>query len=657
MSTILTKLRHSPILLAGAIVLCLATSCVPLALSSPEPVAYAAGSPGPAGSQVQPASGQTAALAAEYLSPKPGSAWNPAGSTIALRYGAPLGQNSAGSRLFDVSGSSSGQHSGTVVLSDDQLTLIFKPDHPFAAGETVSVNVSSWQDPATGNNYDPAGFSFYVAPQSAAPVINTTGASIIPQHSAPPSPAQIESVNPYVTVPGDFPAITVTVPAGQTSPGLIFASNFGLSPDPSGYYLMILDNQGQPVFYQQMPANSRSLDFTMQPDGTLSYSDAATDSFVIMDNTYDVIGRIRPGNGYQMLDEHDLQLLPNGHYLLLANEARTMDLSKVVAGGNANASVTGQIIQELDKNNNVVFQWRDLDYIPVTDTSQPLNTPQIDYSHSNAIAVDTDGNLVLSSRHLDEITKVDHNSGDIIWRLGGKGNQFTFATAPGISGPAQFYHQHDIRVLPDGHFTVFDNHNGRQPQISRGLEYAVDETSKTATLVWEYQTTPGVYADAMGNVQRLPDGNSMIDWGTNLTPNITEVQPDGTPVFQIDFGGPDVSYRAFRFPWHGYPTWPPALVLQSTNNELTLTFSWNGATDVTSYRVYGGNTSSPGNLVAEQPKAAGFETSLVVPDAQNAYCYYQVLPIDANGKTTQSSAVIRNPAATNAACAATPPAK
>src|SRR5450759_5348250 len=115
-----------------------------------------------------------------------------------------------------------------------------------------------------------------------APVINTTGASIIPQHSAPPSPAQIESVNPYVTVPGDFPAITVTVPAGQTSPGLIFASNFGLSPDPSGYYLMILDNQGQPVFYQQMPANSRSLDFTMQPDGTLSYSDAATDSFCLL---------------------------------------------------------------------------------------------------------------------------------------------------------------------------------------------------------------------------------------------------------------------------------------------------------------------------------------------------------------------------------------
>ena len=640
--------RYWSFLLASALTLCLVTSCGSLAQSSSVAAAPAPVSVTPGGSQVGPPPG------IQYLSPKPGSTWHPPGSTVAVRYGGVLAPGSAAGQIFDVNGTSSGHHVGSVALSDDGLTLIFRPDHPFAAGETVNVSLSAWQDAISEQAYPPAGFSFSITPQGGAPLLSTTGGKIIEQHSAPATAGHAGPVPSYLTVPADFPAITVTVPASDTGAGLIFASNFALNPDPSGYYLMILDNQGQPVFYQQMPENTRSLDFTAQPDGTLSYSDAASNSFIVMDNTYHVIRQVRPGNGYPLLDEHDLQVLPNGHYLLFAAEARSMDLSQVVAGGKPDASVTGEIIQELDKNGNVVFQWRQLDYIPVTDTSEALTVALIDYSHANSIALDTDGNLVLSSRHLDEITKIDHQTGAVIWRMGGKGNQFSFASAPGVSGPAEFYHQHDVRVLPNGHFTVFDNHNFHQPQISRALEYAVDEQAKTATLVWEYQTTPGVYADAMGNVQRLPNGDSVVDWGTVFVPNISEVRPDGTRAFELDFGGPDVSYRAFRFPWHGYPTWPPALVLQDADNQLTLTFSWNGATDVTSYKVYGGNASPPNQLVGEQPKSAGFETSLVVPDAQNAYCYYQVLPVDANGKPTQPSAVARNPAATNPACAATP---
>ena len=34
--------------------------------------------------------------------------------------------------------------------------------------------------------------------------------------------------------------------------------------------------------------------------------------------------------------------------------------------------------------------------------------------------------LMISSRHLNEITKISRTTGDIIWRFGGKNNQFTF---------------------------------------------------------------------------------------------------------------------------------------------------------------------------------------------------------------------------------------
>ena len=50
----------------------------------------------------------------------------------------------------------------------------------------------------------------------------------------------------------------------------------------------------------------------------------------------------------------------------------------------------------------------------------------IDYCHTNAIEQDNDGNILISSRNMDEITKINRITGQIIWRLGGKNNQFEF---------------------------------------------------------------------------------------------------------------------------------------------------------------------------------------------------------------------------------------
>ncbi|GIT32243.1 MAG: hypothetical protein Ct9H300mP2_3220 [Candidatus Neomarinimicrobiota bacterium] len=48
-----------------------------------------------------------------------------------------------------------------------------------------------------------------------------------------------------------------------------------------------------------------------------------------------------------------------------------------------------------------------------------LTAQVIDYVHANAIELDNDGNILLSCRHMDEITKINHQTGEIIWRLGG----------------------------------------------------------------------------------------------------------------------------------------------------------------------------------------------------------------------------------------------
>ena len=120
-------------------------------------------------------------------------------------------------------------------------------------------------------------------------------------------------------------------------------------------------------------------------------------------------------------------------------------------------------------------------------------------------------------------------------------------------------HQHAIRRLPNGDVTLFDNGDFRYPALSRGVEYVLDEQAKRATLLWQFRKTPDIYASAMGYVQRLPGGNSIIGWGAT-NPTFTEVTPDGHVALELSFPPGVYSYRSYRFPWRGFATGirPPA---------------------------------------------------------------------------------------------------
>ena len=157
-------------------------------------------------------------------------------------------------------------------------------------------------------------------------------------------------------------------------------------------------------------------------------------------------------------------------------------MDSIVPGGNPNAIVTGLIIQEIDTNKNVVFQWRSWDHFAITDVascyaSVSLTGPRIDYAHGNAIELDHDGNLLISSRFMNEITKINRQTGAIIWRFGlnADNNMFTI-----INDTRGFSHQHDVRRLNNGHITVFDNGNCLSPEYSRTLEYELDEDNMIA---------------------------------------------------------------------------------------------------------------------------------------------------------------------------------
>ena len=213
-----------------------------------------------------------------------------------------------------------------------------------------------------------------------------------------------------------------------------------------------------------------------------------------------------------------MKLLPNGHALVFGTEVRTVDMSVLVPGGNPAASVTGDIIQELDANKRLVFEWHTFDHIPITNSFYNLTQANIDYAHVNSMSIDpTDNNLLASLRTTSEIVKINRQTGEVMWRLGGKENQFTFIGEHEENAPYYTVGQHDVHRLANGNLIFFDNGNisggGVTPNdrtYSRGVEYALDEVNMTATLVWEFRHTPDIQANCTGAIERFANGNTLL---------------------------------------------------------------------------------------------------------------------------------------------------
>ena len=342
-------------------------------------------------------------------------------------------------------------------------------------------------------------------------------------------------VNSYEYSQLPAPALTVEISNNPTS-GLLFTNTSQNILNPP--HLLIADENGNPFFSRPEP--NGVVDFKRQPNGVMTYYSRSRQKFLSMDNNFNITDSFYCGNGYTT-NIHDMQLLSNGNYLLTSYDPQPVDMSLIVPGGNPNAIVTAFIIQELDPDRNVVFQWRSWDHFQITDAVYlNLTDSLIDYVHGNAVEPDDDGNILISCRHMNEITKISRATGDIIWRLGGLNNEFTI-----LNDSVEFTYQHDIRRIANGNITMYDNGNFHSPNFSRAVEYQLDETNKIATLVWQYINDPVIYGNATGSAQRLSNGNTLICWGASPIGTFSEVTPAGDIALQLTFEPGIRSYRGF----------------------------------------------------------------------------------------------------------------
>jgi hypothetical protein len=458
-----------------------------------------------------------------YISPVPNSKYNTENTNIIIGYSEKINRSTFKTTQIKVFGNISGNHSYELIFVESDKRIIIKPERPFAAGEKVTVSgINNLND-----------FSFFVRSKVLIWPDDCDRKLVLSD------PVYSSFYNrDFMNTSDSLPAFVI-YNSGSTADGKLFIANFSNSFVTGT--MMILENSGAPVYSNTLVA--RAYDFKKQNNNLLTYYDELKHFFKGLDASYNVVDSFRCGNGYTT-DLHELRVLPDGSAWLMSYDAQLVDMSVIVPGGKSNAIVTGLIIQKINAQKNVVFQWRSWDHFQITDATHEILTDQnIDYVHGNAIEIDTDSNIMISSRHMDEITKINSTTGAIIWRLGGKNNQFAF-----LNDTIGFSHQHYIRRLPNEHIILFDNGNYHTPAFSRVIEYTIDESSKQVSIYWQYRHSPNIYAFAMGSAQRLSNGNTMIGWGSAST-TLTEVKPDGTVAYELSLPAGQMSYRAYRDEW------------------------------------------------------------------------------------------------------------
>lgn len=434
-----------------------------------------------------------------------------------------------------------------------------------------------------------------------------------------------------------IPALTVLRDEPGTSSDLMFIAPYNNPYGQAG--AVIVDNTGEPVWENpiadKVTTNFRVQRYRGSPvltwwQGEIELGHGVGE-YVIADAAYRTVRTVQAERGRRG-DLHEFVITPRDTALLTSYLVTRADLSSV--GGSRDGTIQDAMFQEIDlASGRVLMEWHSLDHIPLSESYAPVGEDW-DYTHINSVDLDGDDDgdsgdgLIVSARSTHTVYKIARD-GAIVWRLGGRYSDFDMG--PGTA----FAWQHDARRQPDGAITVFDN--GATPaveRLSRGLILDVDERAMRASLRRQY-TRPPILAGSQGSVQPLSNGNVFVGWGES--PYISEFDSSGRLLFDAMLGSQYESYRAFRLPWTGRPAETPALAVSDERGGARAYASWNGATEVSAWRLLAGERPDGLTPVA-QARASGFETAIASPSRGP---WFVAQAIDASGAPLGSSSAAR----------------
>jgi len=224
---------------------------------------------------------------------------------------------------------------------------------------------------------------------------------------------------------------------------------------------------------------------------------------------------------------HDFVETENGAYATLGVDIQAFSTSE------GEQDFCGDTILEVAANGSSREVWNIFDWFePDPDTnyheSCSGNHPgAMQWSHSNSLWYEASENAYyLTLRYLDKACKIDRDTGQLLWCVGGKDSEFT-----SIGEDTILKEPHS--VLPvDGGLLVFENYDELADGCSTGAEISLDFTSWTAQETWFYGTDTCVLNPIFGNIDPLINGNRMLVLG--VLGQIDETTLDKETVWRVN---------------------------------------------------------------------------------------------------------------------------
>lgn len=234
----------------------------------------------------------------------------------------------------------------------------------------------------------------------------------------------------------------------------------------------------------------------------------------------------------EMIDmHHDLRLIGEGSerkLLFLRDE-------EDVCAGVLEPYKTGGIKEVNFDSLQEVWSWR------ICDHYLPPNAWN-DWHHlNNVMPFPNEDAYLLSSRNQSMLFKIDRASGDIIWKMGKRGDFVMLSND-------WFGHQHAAEIMPNGHILMFDNGLDSRGW-SRALELAYNENNMTVEIVHQYRHSPDLFSGVWGDADRLANGNTLTVfglWSKTKHSHITESTASGETVWDLKFPLKWGIYRGHR---------------------------------------------------------------------------------------------------------------
>jgi hypothetical protein len=530
-----------------------------------------------------------------------------------------------------VTGSETGVHEGHLEAYSSAPGASYLLTAPFREGEEVSVTVQL-------NEGGPLSDSFKIAhlapPQ---PYLELTGEKLAEQQHflsepdiAPPKVAVTQS---DAALEGDI--FLDPLPAPIIHPGGAKLLEFErVGPDG----LMILNPAGQLVWWHQLSDQEAAgalelVSYEGKPalswwQGRVTEVANGEGEGIIVNAAYEKVATVLAGNGYRS-DIHEFHVTPSGSAWIDAySGVCTPTCSE------ADPPVQDGVIQEIDIHTGLVmWEWHAMSQVPPGDSEVPPAAGVWDAYHLNSVQLLPENRMLVSMRDTCAIYEIDENTGSIIWTLGGKQNQFTFANG------LQFYFQHDAR-LEGNKLTLFDNESGPPLKgFSRGLVLHLNVAAKKVRIARELARPEKTIAASEGSVQRLKHSDVMVGYGA--TRYMAEYSmksgsgKQGTQLFEAQLPLGDGTYRVQRYPWSATPNTLPAIAaVRESPTAVNVYASWNGATTVARWQVLAGESPASLTPVTAAPWS-GFETEISVPGSADTF---EVQALGAKGQVLATSA-------------------